>query len=79
MLYADVEAFVEALGGRDFLGGSSPNLADLAVFGVLRAVQGTDTYNDVMAHTRIGPWVVRMTLAVGPSARVVDAAAAAAA
>ena len=37
-----------ALGGRPFLGGSQPDLADLAVFGVVRAVTGTDTFNDLM-------------------------------
>ena len=160
MLYRDVREFTQALKGRDFLGGGEPNLADLAVFGVLRAiqvgawswvpglrivggylvlgaraafcgccglvvalggpgdqhpqrnfvgaeghacafpaltpspppgasllhlscshplpgasllhVQGTDTYRDVLANTDIGPWVVRMINAVGPSARIAD-------
>ncbi|KAJ6735346.1 PROSTAGLANDIN E SYNTHASE 2-RELATED [Salix purpurea] len=32
-LYEAVETWVDALNGREFLGGSKPNLADLAVFG----------------------------------------------
>jgi glutathione S-transferase len=52
-LYADVDAFVSALRGRDFLGGPSPNLADLSMFGVLRAVAGTPAYNDVVLNTKV--------------------------
>lgn len=40
--------WVAALKGRPFLGGDKPDLADLAVFGVVRAVTGTDTFNDLM-------------------------------
>lgn len=40
--------WVAALQGRPFLGGDQPDLADLAVFGVVRAVTGTDTFNDLM-------------------------------
>ena len=36
-LYEAVNQFVHAVGKRDFLGGNHPNLADAAVFGVLRA------------------------------------------
>ncbi len=36
------------MGDRKFLGGDKPDLADLAVFGVIRAVTGTDTFNDLM-------------------------------
>ncbi len=69
-LYQEVDLFVHALNGREFMGGSKPNLADLAVFGVLRAVQGTPTYTDVLAHTGVGPWLMRMTVAVGDSSRM---------
>lgn len=53
-LYKEVNTFVEALGSRDFMGGSSPNLADLAMFGVLRAVAGTPTYNDIVINSKAG-------------------------
>ncbi|KAI8472680.1 MAG: glutathione S-transferase [Monoraphidium minutum] len=73
-LYTDVDAFVAELGPRAYLGGGAPNLADLAAYGVLRAVQGTPAYNDVVAHTKIGPWLARMTIAVGDSAEIKPAA-----
>ncbi|KAI9905837.1 hypothetical protein PsorP6_013737 [Peronosclerospora sorghi] len=40
---------------RVFLRGQEPNLADLSVFGVLRAMHGLETYNDIMRETRIQP------------------------
>lgn len=69
-LYADADAFIAAVGPRQFLGGDAPNLADLAVFGVLQAIRGTDTYNDVVLHSSIGPWLSRMVQAVGESTEV---------
>jgi microsomal prostaglandin-E synthase 2 len=69
-LYGDINEFLTAVGSRDFMGGAKPNLADLAVYGVLKAVQGTNTYNDVIVNTDIGPWLVRMTIAVGESQEV---------
>lgn len=61
--------WVNALGQRDFLGGSEPNLADLSVFGVCRAVTGTDTFMDLMHNTEISRWYERMMAAVGPSSQ----------
>jgi microsomal prostaglandin-E synthase 2 len=67
-LYADADAFIAALHGRPFLGGAEPNLADLSLYGVLCAVRGTDTYNDLVLHSSIGPWLARVAQVVGPSA-----------
>jgi microsomal prostaglandin-E synthase 2 len=78
-LYGDINEFLTAIGSRDFMGGSKPNLADLAVYGVLKAIQGTNTYNDVIVNTDIGPWLVRMTIAVGESQEVKQGVAGAAA
>jgi microsomal prostaglandin-E synthase 2 len=61
---------VAAVGDRRFLGGDEPCLADLAVFGVVRAVTGTDTFNDLMQSSSIGAWYARMFEAVGPSSRI---------
>jgi microsomal prostaglandin-E synthase 2 len=69
-LLQSANEWVDALEGRPFLGGASPDLADLAVFGVVRAVTGTDTFNDLMQNSRIGGWYARMFEAVGPSARL---------
>lgn len=69
-LYADLREWLQALGSRRFMGGDKPNLADLAVFGVLRAVEKTPTFNDAVANTHIGGWYVRMSQAVGISSRL---------
>ena len=69
-LYLCGEQWVDALAGRDFLGGSQPNLADLAVFGVVKSVTGTDAYMDLMHHTDIGKWYERMMSQVSSSSRV---------
>ncbi|TYZ62136.1 hypothetical protein PybrP1_005071 [[Pythium] brassicae (nom. inval.)] len=68
-LYAALGAYMDAVGDRDFLGGSEPNLADLSVFGVVRSVAGLATFDDVMRHTAIAPWFARMTAKVGASMR----------
>ncbi|KAJ8439810.1 hypothetical protein Cgig2_029070 [Carnegiea gigantea] len=69
-LYEAAETWVDALKGRDFLGGSKPNLADLAVFGVLRPIRYLRSGKDMVENTRIGDWYSRMEKAVGESARV---------
>lgn len=69
-LYEAAETWVNALDGRDFLGGSKPNLGDLAVFGVLRPIRYLRSGRDMVEHTRIGDWYTRMENAVGESARI---------
>ncbi|OWY96711.1 Prostaglandin E synthase [Phytophthora megakarya] len=69
-LYSALDSWVGAIGEkRPFLGGDEPNMADLSVFGVLRAMNGLDTYNDMMRETNIEPWFTRMTDKVGASSR----------
>lgn len=68
----DAADWVGALKGRTFHGGSSPDLADLAVFGVIRSITGTDTFNDLMHNTDIGSWYEAMFNAVGESSRITD-------
>ncbi len=53
-------------------GGSKPNLADLAVFGVLRPIQHLQTGKDMTASTHIGKWYSNMEEAVGASSRLQD-------
>lgn len=50
--------------GTKFLGGSSPNLADLAAFGVLTAIEGCDAWQDARNNTKIGVWFDDMKSAV---------------
>lgn len=51
-----------------FHGGASPDLADVAVFGTLRAVRGLDTETDMLAGSRIGPWLAGMRRELGARA-----------
>lgn len=53
-----------------FLGGSKPNLADLAVFGVLKPIRYLRSGKDMVEHTRIGEWYARMESAVGEPSRI---------
>ena len=53
-------------------GGNKPNLADLAVFGVLRPIRELTAGRDMIEHTRIGPWYERMDREVGESTRLPD-------
>lgn len=51
-------------------GGTKPNLADLAVFGVLKPIRYLRAGNDMVENTRIGDWYARMENAVGVSTGV---------
>lgn len=42
------------------MGGESPNLSDLAVYGVLSSIEGCDAFKDTMDNTKIGIWYYRM-------------------
>ena len=55
------------------MGGDAPNLADIAFFGVLRAVRTFDTFRDIMANTQLRPWFERMEPLVGASSRIASA------
>ncbi|PPR91377.1 hypothetical protein GOBAR_AA29307 [Gossypium barbadense] len=68
-LYEATETWVDALNGRNFLG-SKPNLADLAVFGVLRPIRYLRSGRDMVEHTRIGEWYSRMEKVVGEPSRI---------
>ncbi|KAG6587689.1 Prostaglandin E synthase 2, partial [Cucurbita argyrosperma subsp. sororia] len=62
-LYEAAETWVDALDGRDSLGGSKPNLADLAVFGVLRRpIRYLRSGKDMVENTRIGVNVLFMRI-----------------
>eukprot|EP00741_Cyanophora_paradoxa_P004172 tig00000786_g4053.t1 len=71
VLYEATDQFIDAIGpNRPFLGGNRPNKADLAMFGMTRAIEGLDTWKDLMQNTRMQGWYVRMQDTVGPSSRV---------
>jgi len=50
--------------GTKFMGGASPNLADLAVYGALTAVEGCEAFQDARDNTKIGDWFDNMKKAV---------------
>jgi microsomal prostaglandin-E synthase 2 len=68
-LYAAVDDWVEGIGDRAYQGGAHPNAADVSVFGVLRSLEGYDTFDDMLANTRISEWYTRMAGVVGEPAR----------
>jgi microsomal prostaglandin-E synthase 2 len=69
-LYEAADTWVKALDGRKFMGGEMPNLADLAVFGVLRPIRNLRSGEDMVANSSIGTWYSNMEKAVGASSRL---------
>ncbi|PWA84913.1 S-crystallin, Glutathione S-transferase (GST) [Artemisia annua] len=65
-LYKAAEEWVHALKGRQYLGGTEPNLGDLAVFGVLRPMRNLKLGKDLVENTRIGEWFTRMEKEMKP-------------
>ena len=65
-LYEWADAVDEA--GGEFLGGADPSLADLCVFGCIRAIAGLDTHTEVVADPRVRDWYTRVAARVGGSA-----------
>lgn len=37
-----------------FMGGATPNLADLEFYGVLTSMEGCRTFDDIRKHTKLG-------------------------
>ena len=46
------------------MGGETPNLADLAVYGALSAIEGCDAFSDLSNNTKVIPWYKAMKAAV---------------
>ncbi|KAG1688224.1 Prostaglandin E synthase 2 [Nymphon striatum] len=64
-LYSACEEWISAIGSeRKFMGGMKPNLADLAVFGVIRSIEGCTAFQDVLQNTNIKSWYFEMKEAV---------------
>ncbi|XP_051509049.1 prostaglandin E synthase 2 [Myxocyprinus asiaticus] len=60
-LYKAVNDWVAAIGkNKKFMGGDQPNLADLAVFGVLRVMEGLEAFDDMIEHTKVKNWYQHM-------------------
>ncbi|XP_046726310.1 prostaglandin E synthase 2 isoform X2 [Silurus meridionalis] len=64
-LYKAVNEWVAAIGKKKkFMGGENPNLADLAVFGVLKVMEDLEAFADMMENTKVKKWYGRMENAV---------------
>lgn len=61
--YEETNVWLKALRkkGTNFMGGDQPNLSDLAVYGVLTAVEGCEAFDDLRQNTKISQWFDRMT------------------
>ena len=62
-----LDGFVNDMGDAPFAGGNVPDVGDISVFGVLRAIDGLPTHTDVLLASRLAPWYARMTAALGQS------------
>lgn len=61
-LYDECNKWVREINhkGTQFMGGDKPNLADLAVFGILNSIEGCEAFKDLLEHTKIGKWYFEM-------------------
>lgn len=65
-LYDECNRWIKAVNakGTKFMGGNKPNLADLAVYGVLSSIEGCTAFNDLRNKTKIDTWYLSMKEAV---------------
>jgi len=63
-LYDECNEWVKAVekNGHKFMGGNKPNLADLAVYGILSSIEGCMAFKDVRENTKIDTWYGNMKM-----------------
>lgn len=56
--YDEINKWLSAIKkrGGTFMGGDRPNLADLAVYGILKSIEGCDAFKDALDNTKLGTW-----------------------
>jgi microsomal prostaglandin-E synthase 2 len=61
-LYDECNIWIKAVeqNGGKFMGGDKPNLADLAVYGILSSIEGCMAFKDVQENTKINDWFKNM-------------------
>lgn len=61
-LYDEANYWLRAIRvrGTTFMGGNKPNLSDLAVYGILKSIEGCDAFQDLLNNTKIGNWYTAM-------------------
>ncbi|XP_064458460.1 prostaglandin E synthase 2-like [Ornithodoros turicata] len=52
--------WMKEVGAAEFHGGNKPNLADLAVYGVLNSVEGCTAFKEMLEDTSISSWYWKM-------------------
>jgi microsomal prostaglandin-E synthase 2 len=62
-----LNTFISDMGENSFCGGHAPDISDVCVFGVLRAIDGLPTHTEALDISNARPWYNRMVEAVGKS------------
>ena len=62
-----LNTFISDMGEKPFCGGHAPDISDVCVFGVLRAIDGLPTHTEALDISTARPWYDRMAKAVGKS------------
>lgn len=57
-LYDEANHWLRAIKARGttFMGGGKPDLSDLAMYGILKSIEGCNAFQDLLTHTNIGVW-----------------------
>lgn len=57
-LYDEVNVWLREVraNGTPFKGGHNPDLSDLAVYGILKSIEGCSAFKDLLEHTKLGTW-----------------------
>lgn len=68
-LFDALNVWVNEIGDKnDFHGGNQPDIADIYTFGTIRALEGMDTYNEILEkNERLRQWYERMVNMIGSS------------
>ncbi|XP_012268505.2 prostaglandin E synthase 2 [Athalia rosae] len=61
-LYDEVNYWLEGIRvrGGEFMGGTDPDFSDLAVYGILKSIEGCNAFKDLLDNTKIGVWFTAM-------------------
>ncbi|XP_015586173.1 prostaglandin E synthase 2 [Cephus cinctus] len=56
--YDEVNYWLDGIraGGGQFMGGDNPNLSDLAVYGILKSIEGCEAFRDLQKNTDVSVW-----------------------
>lgn len=57
-LYDEVNFWLEGIRvrGGEFMGGKDPDFSDLAVYGILKSIEGCDAFKDLSNNTKVSVW-----------------------